>query len=130
MVLSCDELTKAVGEDLGERHDAIAARLRSYLLDRAAELARLGMDVILDWGFWWAADRLKTARFFAEKGIVCEWHYMDVSRAQLERNIGRRNACPGPSDYRVDAGLLNKCLSAFEPPAPGEMDVVHTSAIC
>lgn len=130
ITLSCDELTKAVGDDLGAAHDAIALRLQRYLRDKAVELTSLGLNVILDWGFWRASDRAEMTRFLEARGVDHEWHYMDVSWAQLERNIDRRNACPGPSDYVVDAGLLDKCLSAFEPPAPGEMDFVHVSPNC
>lgn len=130
IILSCDELTKAIGDDLGDRHDAVAARLHVYLRDKAAELSRLGLNVILDWGFWRAADREEMSRFLRDNRIPFEWHYMDISREQLERNIARRNADPGPSDYYVDQGLLDKCLDAFEPPAPGEMDVVHAPSNC
>lgn len=130
MVLSCDALTKALGDDLGKRHDAVAKRVQEYLKRQAAELVGLGLDVILDWGFWRAADRSEITRFFDARGIAHEWHYIDVDQARLTRNIESRNAHPGKSDYIVDQGLLDKCLSAFEPPAPEEMDVVHTCANC
>jgi hypothetical protein len=65
------------------------------------------------------------SRYLDEQNIPCEWHYMDVTPEQLRRNAARRNARPGPSDYIVDEGLMQKCLSAFEPPEPGEMDAVH-----
>ena len=130
IVLSCDELTKALGDDLGDRHDAIAARIHLYLQHKAVELCRLGMNVILEWGFWRAADRKEMSRFLSDCGVPFEWHYMDVSGNQLARSIASRNAHPGPSDYIVDQGLLDKCLAAFEPPEAGEMDVVHVSANC
>ena len=130
IILSNDELTKVLGDDLGERHDAVAARTQGYLRQKAIELVRLGINVILEWGFWRATDRAAISRYLTEAGVPFEWHFMDVSPEQLRRNVERRNANPLPSDYRVDEGLLNKCLSAFEPPSPDEMDVIHTSAIC
>lgn len=130
VVLSCDALTKVIGDDLGERHDAIASRIQIYLRNMAVELARLGVNVILEWGFWRAADRAEMRRFLAECGVTQEWHYINVSQDQLARNIRRRNAAPGPSDYIVDDGLLRKCLDAFQPPATGEMDAVHVSSNC
>lgn len=130
VVLSCDALTKVIGDDLGDRHDAVAGRIQLYLRNMAVELARLGVNVILEWGFWRAADRAEMRRFLAECGVPQEWHYMDVSRDQLARNIRRRNAAPGPSDYIVDEGLLRKCLDAFQRPDDGEMDVIHVSSNC
>jgi len=129
-ILSCDELTKALGDDLGDLHDAIAARIHVYLQNKAVALCRLGVNVILEWGFWRAADRAEISRFLSDSGVPFEWHYMDVSPERLARNIASRNARPGPCDYIVDQGLLDKCRAAFEPPAAGEMDVVHTSANC
>lgn len=130
IILSCDELTKALGDDLGDRHDAIAARIHTYLQGKAVALCRLGVNVILEWGFWRAADRAEMSRFLKGAGVPFEWHYIDVSHEQLMRNVARRNANPGPCDYMVDRGLLDKCLDAFQPPAAGEMDVVHVSPNC
>lgn len=130
VILSVDRVTKLFGDDLGDRHDAVAARVQGYLRDRAVELVRLGVSVILDWGFWRASDRAEISRYLDENGVPFEWHYMDVDRERLSRNIAARNAHPGPSDYIVDAGLMDKCLSAFEPPEPGKMDFAHTSAFC
>ena len=126
VILSCDELTKALGDDLGALHDAVAARVQLYLRQKAVELVRVGVNVILDWGFWRAADRAAMCRYLGENGIEYEWRYMDVSPQQLRRNIERRNAHPGASDYIVDDGLLQKCLSIFEPPTEGElMEALH-----
>ena len=130
VILSNDELTKAVGEYLGEQHDAIAERMQLYLRGKAVEIARAGVSVILEWGFWRRADRAEITRYLTAQGVPFEWHYMDVAPVQLRRNIARRNAHPGPSDYVVDEGLMQKCLSAFEPPSPGEMDIIHVSANC
>ena len=130
VILSNDELMKAVGDYLGDQHDAIARRMQLYLRGKAVEIVRAGVSVILEWGFWRRADREEITRYFNEQNIPCEWHCMDVTPTQLRRNAARRNARPGPSDYIVDEGLLQKCLSAFEPPSPGEMDFIHVSANC
>ena len=125
VILSCDELTKALGDDLGDRHDAVAARVQAYLRSKAVELVRAGVDVILEWGFWRAADRAAMSRYLRETGVPFEWHGVALTQAQLEANIARRNANPGPGDYIVDEGLLRKCLSAWEPPSEAEMDFWH-----
>ena len=63
-------------------------------------------------GEWLPGDRIPSEHALMEES--------GLSRGTIRRAI----------KSLVDEGLLRKCLSAFEPPAPGEMDVVHTSANC
>ena len=128
LLLSVDEITDRIfDKDLGDRHDAVTARVRAYLFDKAAEAAATGADVILDWGFWTRAWRLEAGSFFSDRGIAHEWHYIDVSDEIWRESIARRNrdVLAGEDDsYFVDDGLLEKLQSLFEPPEPGEMDVI------
>lgn len=123
--LSIDELTIPMGE-LGALHDQVCAAAQGYLLARAAEIARAGVDVILDWGFWTKAWRQEASRFFRDRGIAAEWHYIHVSQARWQANIQKRNAAVlagESSDYFVDEGLKQKLLAAFEEPGREEIDV-------
>ena len=128
VILSTDEVTyDLTGNEQGEGYDAFAARVNRYLRKKAAETVLAGADVILDWGFWTKADRAEITGFFRDRGITVEWHYVDVSDAQWERNIAERNRRimkgGGGSDFLVDEGLKQKVLSRFETPARDEMDV-------
>lgn len=123
--LSVDELTTRIGE-LGTLHDQVCTAVQGYLLDRAADIARAGVDVILDWGFWTRAARQRASGFFRERGIATEWHYIHVSAARWQVNIEKRNAAVlagETADYYVDQGLMQKLLSAFEEPDQSEIDV-------
>lgn len=123
--LSLDELTTRIG-DLGELHDRVSAAAQAYLLDRAADIVRAGVDVILDWGFWTRARRQEASQFFRERGIAVQWHYIHVSEARWKENIQKRNAAVlagESSDYFVDEGLKQKLLAAFEEPGREEIDV-------
>ena len=52
VVLSCDEVVFSLfGEDFGERHEEVTNRVKKYLCKKAAEIAHMGGNVILDWGF-------------------------------------------------------------------------------
>ncbi len=128
LLLSVDEITERVfDKDLGDRHDAVTARVRAYLFDKAAEAVAAGADVILDWGFWTRAWRLEAESFFSKRNIAYEWHYIDVTEETWLESIARRNRAvlAGEDDsYYVDEGLLEKLKSLFEPPEPGEMDVI------
>lgn len=128
LLLSVDEITERVfDKSLGERHDIVSAKIRSYLLDKAAEAVSAGADVILDWGFWTRSWRLEANEFFRGRKIAYEWHYIDVPDEVWQENIARRNKAvlAGEDDsYYVDEGLLEKFKDLFQPPEPGEMDII------
>ncbi len=126
-VLSCDDLTLALFEEkLGSRHEQITQKAQSYLFQRAAELLALGIDVILEWGFWTKENRSAAEKFFRDRGFETEWHYIEVSETVWRRNIEKRNAA-GKGSYFVDDGLAKKCAALFEPPAQEEIDVWYSS---
>ena len=126
LILSCDELSRIIDRNISidsDKYDIIAGELQSYLLRRAADISNHGVDVILDWGFWTEGDRTAASSFLAEHGSLHEWHYLDISDECLKENIEKRNSHPSDSDYFVDDGLLEKCLSRFEVPDKGSVDV-------
>jgi len=128
VILSCDEtMVRLFGPDLGERHDAVSRKVRTFLMDKAVEIVRAGANVVLDFGFWLRADREYATRFFAEHGILTEWHWLNVSDDVWRGNIAARNEAVRrgeDSSYYVDEGLMKKCLRLFEPPTEEEMDFI------
>ena len=121
MLLSCDELLLSLlPEQLGDLHDEVARKAKGYLLARALELLELGVDVILDWGFWQKESRRAAEDFFHSRGFATEWIYLHVTDEEWRRRIAKRNAEAPPLAYRVDEGLMNKCQSLFEEPDPEE----------
>ena len=127
VILSCDEIENDLFQkNLGDTHDAMAERIHTYLLKKAAEIITHGTNVILDWGFWRKVDRESTSNFFKSIHIPYEWHYMDASTERRSKNIEIRNqeVQNGDStDYYVDSGLLEKCNTLFEPPSRDEIDI-------
>lgn len=128
VILSCDEVTKALFDNsLGEEHDAMTLRIRSYLQNKSLEFVFAGCNVILDWGFWTRASREQLAAFYKAQNISCEWHYMDVGDEIWQKNIYERNRRisegNGGSDYYLDEGLMNKLLSKWDAPKKEEIDV-------
>lgn len=120
VILSSDTLTAALPCD----HDASYPIVHDFMLDKAAEIARCGVDVILDWGFWRREDRVKITAYFRDKGIACRWYYMDTPEEALRLHARKRNAALGAGEFYVDDGLMQKCRALFEPPAPEEMDTI------
>lgn len=130
VLLSVDEVTGTLfGNDLGDRHDEMTRRIRDYLQQKAFELVRAGCTVILDWGFWQAADRRRFSEACRNAAVPCEWHYIDVDDPTWRRQIDGRNARiqagKGGSDYDLDEGLMAKLLSLWEAPSRDDIDVWH-----
>lgn len=130
VILSTDEATyDLIKNQQGEFYNVFALRVNRYLRKKAVEIVHAGASVILDWGFWSKKDREEISAYLSAHQIPCEWHYIDISDVDWQKNIAERNhrieAGKGGSDFYVDEGLMNKLLSAFEVPDKGEMDVWH-----
>ena len=128
VILSTDELTwDLTNNEQGPGYDAFARRCNGYLRKKAGQIAAVGCNVVLDWGFWTRADREEIAEYFAERNLPIQWHYIDVPEEIWAENIRRRNdrvlRGEGGSDFFVDEGLKEKVLSLFEIPKKDEMDV-------
>lgn len=127
VVLSVDKLVLPLfGEHLGERHDEITQKAQAYLLARTAELLPLGVNVILDWGFWSAESRRTVREFFAERGFNTELHYIELTDSEWRRRIDKRNSTPNSEAYFVDSAIIEKCEGIFQPPDDSEIDVKIT----
>lgn len=113
--------------NLGEKYDEMSKRIWKYLLGKAVEITAAGTNVILDWGFWSKEKRTYISEFFRSKGVVCQWHYINIDDASWKRNIEERNnrilSGQGGSDFYLDEGLMKKLLSLWEEPQREEIDV-------
>ena len=128
IILSTDEVTYDLTDnEQGENYENFANRVNNYLRKKSVELAQIGTNVILDWGFWTREDRQEISEYFKTKNINIEWHYIDVDDETWQQNIKNRNKKvlngEGGSDFFVDEGLLNKVLSKFEVPYKDEIDI-------
>lgn len=128
VILSTDEVTFDLIENKqGEFYDDFTKRVNFYLRKKAAEIALVGCNVILDWGFWTHSERSSLTKYYADLGLSVEWHYIDVKADKWEEQINERNMRivegEGGSDFFVDSELKKKVISLFEEPAPSEIDV-------
>ena len=126
-LLSVDEIMLAIfGQHAGARHDEYAGHTRQYLLEKAAELERLGIGTVLDWGFWTKEGRREARAFFKSRGIPCAFHYLDIDDDTWHARLEKRNAAVQAGeaqDYFVDENLAAKFAARCERPSPDEIDV-------
>lgn len=127
VVLSVDEIMLALfGQDTGDIHDTYVARAERWLYEKSLEIIESGISVILDWGFWTKRERDEARAFYAAHGVAYEFHYIDISPAEWQRRLQKRNRAvlaQETSAYYVDAGLTEKFDALFEVPDRAEIDV-------
>lgn len=127
VILSVDEIMLALfDQNVGEKHDEYVERIEKYLFHKSLDVLNIGVNVILDWGFWTESERNFAKEFYASKNIDYEFHYIDVSSETWRMRLDKRNKeiMAGAIDaYYVDDNLAAKFNSIFEPPKEEEMDV-------
>ena len=128
VLLSTDEITLALfGQHCGDKHDDYVERTHSYLFNKSLELIEVGINVILDWGFWMKEERDYAREFYNSRNIECEFHYIDISDETWKARLKKRNSAiltEETTAYYVDDGLAQKCASIFEMPNADEIDVI------
>lgn len=126
-LLSVDEITLALfGQYCGEKHDDYVERTQNYLFDKSLELISVGINVVLDWGFWMKEERDFAREFYKSREIECEFHYIDISDETWKARLNKRNSAilaEETSAYYVDENLAAKFGALFEMPDKDEIDV-------
>lgn len=126
VVLSMDEVMLALWDPyLGDLHDLCADRTRKWLLHKAEEIVRTGIDVILDWGPWTKAGREEVKMHFISRGIPCELRGIRVDDKEWHRRIEMRNSKADGTAYLVDDGLMQKFLSKYEAFTESEGQIIE-----
>ena len=103
---------------------------QQYLFKKSLDIIEAGANVLLDWGFWQKQHRDAARAFYEERGIPCEFHYIDISDENWQKNVAERNKAieEGKSDaYFIDEGLAAKLERLFEAPSREEMDVWYVN---
>ena len=101
--------------------DDLRERIKAVQWDIAVRVARLGVDVVLDWGLWARVERDDVRARAAAAGVPLEIRYLDVPREELLRRIAARNAALPPDTFLVEDGQLDEWIASFEPPTVDEL---------
>ncbi len=129
VLLSTDEITLALfGQHCGDKHDDYVERTQNYLFNKSLELIEVGVNVILDWGFWMKVERDYAREFYNSRNIECEFHYINISDETWNDRLKKRNSAilaKEANAYYVDDNLAKKFASMFEEPCEEEIDVIY-----
>ncbi|QYR19444.1 AAA family ATPase [Paenibacillus sp. sptzw28] len=114
--------TRLFGQDVNEtghseRHDLV----ESLLWDVAARVLELGVDVILDFGFWVRSQRDDMRLRAAELGAEFKIHFADAPAEDLTARLAARNTELPPGAAYIPESTLKEWMLVFEPPFPEEL---------
>jgi predicted kinase len=112
------------GEKLTEAAlDATRDPVEAVQWSVAARVLALGVNVILDFGFWSRAERERFRARAATLGARSQVHGLIVSREELWARLQRRNADLPPHTFRIEHERLDAWWRLFEPPDAAELRV-------
>jgi predicted kinase len=98
--------------------------VESLQWDLAKRALVLGMDVILENGFWSREERVRFRSEAKALGVRVELKYLDVTRDELWARLAKRNADLPPGSFAVTQEQLDLWWSWFEPPTADEIHQV------
>lgn len=106
------------GEEHDDRHDLIEA----MLWDIAARVLTLGVNVILDFGFWSRSEREDYRSRAAKLGASSEVHFLNVSEEVLLERLAIRNAQLPPNTFSIPEAQLKEWIRLFQAPMQDELE--------
>ncbi len=100
-----------------KRRDAVEAEQWNI----AARALSLGVNVILENGFWERSERNTYRERAKSLGVPVKLHYLDVPLDELKRRLAKRNASLPPDTFHVSETDLVKWAQRFDVPTAEEM---------
>ena len=111
------------GADIDDpAHDARHDLVESLLWEVAARVLALGVDVILDFGFWSRSEREDYRARAARLGASSELHVLNVPDEVLLARLAARNAQPPPGTFVIPEAKLKAWIALFQAPAQEELE--------
>ena len=118
--LSPDEWMWSLSIDLYD--EAKRAAVEALQWDVAARALTLGVDVIIEFGFWSRRERDDYRSRGEALGARVELRFLDIPRDELWTRLNKRNADLPPAMVRIDEANFGLWWSQFEPPTPDELE--------
>jgi predicted kinase len=109
------------GQDATDpQHDARHSTIERLQWEVAERALALGIDVILDFGFWAREEREDFRARAKRLGASSELHFLDVPGDELLRRLARRNAQPGVA-FQIPEAMMKPWIDSFEKPDAAEL---------
>jgi len=109
------------GQDAADpQHDARHALIEALQWEVAERALALGVDVILDFGFWAREERVDFRSRAKQLGASSEVHFLDVPSEELLRRLAGRNARP-ELEFHISEEMMRPWIESFEKPDEDEL---------
>ncbi len=119
--------TRLFGSDLEnlEEHNARHNLIEEMLWEVGARALALGVNVILDFGFWAKEERDFFRARALELGAKCQIHFLAVAKTELLERLRLRNADLPSGTFKIPEVMLKEWMTWFQAPTPNELEVNH-----
>jgi predicted kinase len=115
--------TRLFGQDVEEKeHDERHFLIEAMLWEIAARALELGVNVILDYGFWAKVEREDYRGRARQIGAGSEIHFVDAPEPVLFERLAARNIQLPPGAAYIPEAKLNEWIPIFQPPSPDELE--------
>ena len=122
--LTTDEWhVRLFGQDAEELvHDARHSLIEMMLWSIASRALELGMNVILDFGFWAREEREDYRSRAKGLGASSEVHFLDVSADELMHRLAVRNSQSSQTSFSIPEAMMKPWIVFFQRPTPDELE--------
>ncbi|MFT4412243.1 AAA family ATPase [Fredinandcohnia humi] len=119
--------TRLFGHDVNEQEHVVRHNtIESLLWDVATRVLELGVDVILDFGFWVRSQRDEKRMKAAELGVNCIIHFVYAPEKVLLSRLQIRNATLPKGVAYIPESKLKDWYLLFEQPHTEELEYTKT----
>ncbi len=110
------------GQDAEEpEHQTRHTLIETLQWEVASRALALGVDVILDYGFWTRAEREDFRSRAKQLGAGSEVHFLDVPEDELLRRLTHRNAQRLLQTFNIPEEMMRPWFALFERPTFDEL---------
>ena len=102
--------------------DRLRSPVESVQWEVAKRVLALGINVVLENGFWSRAERVSYRSQAEALGARVELHFLNVERDELWARVLKRNANLPPGTFVIHEDQLDTWLGWFEPPTADEFE--------
>jgi predicted kinase len=97
------------------------AAVDAIQFELAIQALSLGLNVVLESGFWKRADRDRARAEAARVGARCRLHVLVAPLEELKARISARNRALPANTFHIDADDIDLWATWFEPPGVDEL---------
>jgi hypothetical protein len=104
-----------------ENYNKQRTKMEALLLDIALRSVELGINAILENGFWSREERDMYRAKAAQRGVSVKLYYLDVPRDELRSRLRKRNENLPPGTFHITESQLEEWSGLFQPPTADEL---------